>query len=337
MSEFRQNLATKEWVIIAPGRDLRPHDFATAATDRPAPPAHRDDCPFCTGNEERTANELLRLERDGSWLMRVVENKFSALSSDASVEREQHGLFLKSGSYGHAEVIIESPRHDDSLATMDRAQLHDLLRLYRQRMAEISMMPNIAIVMLFRNWGPGAGTSLEHPHSQIIASPIIPPHIRDPFQKAALHYDSYGRCVYCDMVQEELRQQERLVFENEHYVVFCPFASRTPFELRIYPKVHNASFFWSPKEEFADLTEALQLTLRAMRTLLGDPSYNLIVRTSPVGDEDVRYLHWYMVIVPRISTPAGFEMGSGIYINPAAPEHCARSLRDILVEHGLDG
>ncbi len=334
MSEFRQNLATKEWVIIAPGRDGRPQDYVTVEEGRPAPPVHRDDCPFCTGNEEKTANELLRLERDGSWLMRVVENKFSALSSEASVEREQHGLFLKSGSYGHAEVIIESPRHNDMLVTMDRAQVHDLLRLYRQRMAEISMMPNIAIVMLFRNWGPHAGTSLEHPHSQIIASPIIPPHIRDPFQKAALHYDSYGTCVYCDQVREEIRQQERLVFENEHYVVFCPFASRTPYELRIYPKVHNASYFWSPKEEFDDLAEALQLTLQAMQRLLGNQSYNLIVRTSPVGDEDVRYLHWYLVIVPRISTPAGFEMGSGIYINPAAPEECARQLRDTL---GADG
>jgi UDPglucose--hexose-1-phosphate uridylyltransferase len=330
MSEFRQNLATKEWVIIAPARDGRPHDFTAVEECNAVPPVHRADCPFCPGNEERTGIELLRLERDGAWLMRAVENKYSALSTDASVEREQHGIFLKSGSYGHAEVIIESPRHNDTIALMDRDRLHDLLRLYRQRLAEISMMPNIAIVMLFRNWGPRAGTSLEHPHSQIIASPIIPPHIRDPFQKAALHYDSYGSCVYCDMLHEELRQQERLVYENEHYVVFCPFASRTPCELRIYPKVHNASFFWSPKEEFADLAEALQLTLRTMHRLLGDPSYNLIVRTSPVGDEDVRYLHWYMVIVPRISTPAGFEMGSGIYINPVSPEQCARSLRELL-------
>ncbi len=334
MSEFRQNPATKEWVIIAPGRDGRPQDYAKEEEGRPLPPAHRDDCPFCTGNEEKTATELLRLERDGSWRMRVVENKFSALSAEASVERVQNGLFLKSGSYGHAEVIIESVRHNETLVTMDRSQVHDLLQLYRQRIAEISQLPNIAIVMLFRNWGPHAGTSLEHPHSQIIASPIIPPHIRDPFQKAALHYDSYGSCVYCDMVREEIRQQERLVFENEYYVVFCPFASRTPYELRIYPKVHNASYFWSPKEEFSDLAEALQRTLQAMQRLLGNQSYNLLVRTSPVGDEDVRYLHWYMVIVPRISTPAGFEMGSGIYINPAAPEHCASQLRDTL---GADG
>lgn len=337
MSEFRQNLATKEWVIIAPGRSSRPHDFRSEQNNGPVSPAHRADCPFCLGNEYKTAIELLRIERDGEWLMRAVENRFSALSSEASVERTQEGVFLKCGSYGHAEVIIESPKHNETLATMERSQVHDLLRLYRQRMAEISMMPNIAIVMLFRNWGEHAGTSLEHPHSQIIASPIIPPHIRDPFQKAALHYDSFGSCVYCDMVAEELRQKQRIVFENEYYVVFCPFASRTPYELRIYPKVHNASFFWSPKEEFTDLAEALHLAARAVSRLLGEPSCNMIVRTSPVGDEDVRYLHWYMVIVPRISTPAGFEMGSGIYINTAAPEECARSLREALLEHGSNG
>ncbi|MFA6232623.1 MAG: galactose-1-phosphate uridylyltransferase [Bacteroidota bacterium] len=331
MSEFRQNLATKEWVIIAPGRDQRPHDFASVEEARPPNPEFREDCPFCPGNEQRTGTELKRQNHEGSWRIRSVENKYSSLSSEASMLREPHGLFLKSGSYGHAEVIIESPLHNDTLASLELDHLHDLLRMYRRRVAEISMMPNIAIVMLFRNWGRHAGTSLVHPHSQIIASPIIPPHIRDPFQKAALHYDSYGSCVYCDLMHEELRQHERMVFENEHYVVFCPFASRTPYELRIYPRVHNASFFWSPKEEFGDMAEALQITVRAMHRLLGDPSYNLLVRTSPVGDEDVRYLHWYLVIVPRLSTPAGFEMGSGIYINPAPPEQCAREYRETLL------
>ncbi len=327
MSEFRQNLATKEWVIIAPDRGARPRDYASEAEHNGDVPGHREDCPFCPGNEEKTAEELLHLERDGSWLIRVVENKFSALSTEHSVARREYGRFLKSDSYGHAEVIIESPRHCDTLATLPPAHLEDVLRVYRMRISEISMMKNIAIVMLFRNYGPRAGTSLEHPHTQIIASPIIPPHIRDPFQKAALHYDSWGSCVYCDMVEEEIRQQERMVYENDAYAVFCPFAARTPYEVRIYPKEHNASYFWTPKEEMAPLADALGTALRAMHALLGNPSYNLLLRTSPVGDEDVRYLHWYMVIVPRMSTPAGFEMGSGIYINSVAPEQSAEALR----------
>jgi UDPglucose--hexose-1-phosphate uridylyltransferase len=327
MSEFRQNMATKEWVIIAADREARPKDFHAQVEHNGDLPTIRRDCPFCPGNETTTAEELLRIDSGDAWEIRVVQNLYSALNSAHSVERRQQGRFLKADSYGHAEVIIESPRHNDTLASLEQGHLEDVLQVYHQRIQKISMMTNIAIVMLFRNFGPHAGTSLEHPHSQIIASPIIPPHIRDPFQKAALHYDSYGTCVYCDMVAEERSQGERMVYENEQYVVFCPFAARTPYELRIYPKTHNASYFWSGITELSYLADALGRTLRAMHDLLGNPSYNLLLRTSPVGDEDVRYLHWYFVLVPRTSTPAGFEMGSGIYINPVPPERSAEEYR----------
>ncbi|MCB2204840.1 galactose-1-phosphate uridylyltransferase [bacterium] len=330
MSEFRQNLATKEWVIIAGERGERPRDYSSPDDHNGNVPQHREDCPFCVGNEEETGEELLQIGEGKDWSIRSVRNKYSALYPDRSVERQSEGRFLKSDSYGHAEVIIESPRHDATLATLTQSELEELIAVYRLRLAAISRLPNISIAMLFRNYGSRAGTSLEHPHTQIIASPIIPPHIRDPFQKAALHYDSYGTCVYCDMVEEERRQATRMVYENEHYAVFCPFAARTPYELRIYPKRHNACFFWSGEHEIPALAQALSRTLRALHRRLGSPSYNMLLRTSPVGDEDVRYLHWYMVIVPRISTPAGFEMGSGIYINTVAPEQSAEELREMV-------
>jgi UDPglucose--hexose-1-phosphate uridylyltransferase len=330
MSEFRQNMATKEWVIVAGEREGRPHDFKAETERNGEAPRHREDCPFCTGNENETGEELLRFGDGTDWRLRAVRNKYSALHPDHSVKRRAQGLFLMSDSYGHAEVIVESPRHDATLATLTPEELEEVIGAYRLRIAVISAMPNIAIVMLFRNYGARAGTSLAHPHTQIIASPIIPPHIRDPFQKAALHYDSYGSCVYCDMVEEERRQVDRMVYENEHYAVFCPFAARTPYELRIYPKRHNASFFWSGEQEIPALADALSRTLRGMRALLGNPSYNLLLRTAPVGDEDVRYLHWYFVIVPRMSTPAGFEMGSGIYINSVPPESSAAELRETI-------
>ena len=330
MSEFRQNFATKEWVIVAGERAERPRDYVEEGESNGVAPGRRADCPFCTGNETETGEELLRIGDEAGWRIRSVRNRYSALHPDHSVERRQQGLYLKSDSSGHAEVIIQSPRDDASLATMSLQELEELIGAYRLRLTVISAMPNIAIVMLFRNYGAHAGTSLEHPHTQIIASPIIPPHIRDPFQKAALHYDSYGSCVYCDMVEEERRQSDRMVYENEHYAVFCPFAARTPYELRIYPKRHNASFFWSGEQEIPAMADALSRTLRAMRRLLNNPSYNLLLRTAPVGDEDVRYLHWYVVIVPRMSTPAGFEMGSGIYINSVAPEQSAAELRELM-------
>lgn len=385
MSEFRQNYATREWVIIAPERQARPADLpaeataagsaggeaaaatpdssaggtapaaTTAAGATPAagagaapavaPPgcaahvlsrddgdlrAYEPDCPFCPGNEDETAEEMWAM-RDGAgdWKVRVVRNRFAPLDLTRSVHRSQVGRFLKSDSYGTAEVVIESPRHDMTPAEMSHADLVHVLEAYRDRAIAMSAMPNISIVMIFRNAGARAGTSLAHPHSQIIASPIIPPHIRDPFQKAALHYDSYGTCVYCDMLAEELRQGERIVYANDAFVVFCPFASRTPYELRIYPRRHMASYTWISDAELPLFARALREALQRIDAVLGRPSYNYIIRSSPVGDEDVRYLHWYFVLVPRVSTPAGFEIGSGIYINPCAPEQCASELRAV--------
>jgi UDPglucose--hexose-1-phosphate uridylyltransferase len=262
--------------------------------------------------------------------LRVVRNRFSALDDTHSVHRRQRGRFLVSDSYGAAEVIVESPVHGEALHEMPVERIERVLRAYRERALAIAAMQNIAIVMAFRNHGPVAGTSLIHPHSQIIASPIIPPHIRDPFQKAALHYDSYGSCVYCDMVEEEMLQAERIVEANEDMVAFCPFASRTPYELRIYPLRHCATFVWITDDEIRSFAVLLRATIRRIMAVLGNPSYNYIIRSAPIGDEDVRYLHWYFVLIPKVSTPAGFEIGSGIYINSTAPEDCAARLRDAL-------
>ncbi len=327
MSEFRQNFATREWVIIAPERSLRPADIAPQRTSGDALPVWSERCPFCPGNEAITARELHRVGDAAAWSMRVVLNKYAALSMDEAVDRRRVGRFLAAGSHGHAEVLIESPRHNLVLADMDVRAVEELLLLYRRRLAEVSTWPDVAIVMIFRNSGPNAGTSLAHPHSQLIASPIIPPHIRDPLDKAMLHYDTWGSCVYCDLLDEELRQRDRILWEHRHAVALCPFASRTPYEVRIYPRKHNASFIWTGDEEIRGVAELLLKSVRALRDALGDPSYNVLLRSSPVGDEDVRYLHWYFVLVPRISTPAGFEMGSGIYINPIPPEQAAEELR----------
>jgi UDPglucose--hexose-1-phosphate uridylyltransferase len=336
MPEFRQNYATREWVIIAPERAQRPvspSDNSLAIQDLNEP--WYAACPFCPGNERLTGRELERLGGDEQWSMRCVQNKFSALSMDIEISRTTVGRFLSAGSHGHAEVIIESPLHNISPTNFDLSQMSALLDLYLRRMTDISMLPDIAILMLFRNHGKAAGTSLAHPHSQLIASPIIPPHLRDPIQKAMQHYDTWGSCVYCDILEEELTQRDRIITENEHAVAFCPYASRTPYEIRIYPRRHNASYTWMLPSEIAGHAEVLLKALRALSVLLGNPSYNLLLRTAPIGDEDVRYLHWYFVIVPRTSTPAGFEMGSGIYINPAPPESCAKELRSVI--HGHPG
>ncbi len=329
MSEFRQNRATKEWVIIAPGRGKRPSDFANEAVKRKPSPEYSESCPFCPGHEAHTPDPVFQMTHAGHWKLRVVPNRYAALSPDKPTERRFTGSFLSAEGYGIAEVIIESPTHNKTIATMSVNEVTDVISAYRERQREISQNGNINLVTIFRNHGPRAGTSLEHPHSQLIATPIVPPHVRYPLEQAVLHYDKYGTCVYCDNVTEELEQQERIIFETPNFVVFCPYAANSPFETRIYPKRHQASFMSINDEDVAELAGALQKIIVKMYVLLGDPDYNYIIRSAPVGDEHSRYLHWYMIIIPKISTPAGFEIGSGIYINTVPPEEAAKFLREV--------
>jgi UDPglucose--hexose-1-phosphate uridylyltransferase len=328
MSEFRQNKATKEWVIIAAGRGKRPSDFVKDQVKRPTPPPHRDDCPFCKGNEKMTPPSVYQVPNNDDWKIRVIPNKFAALQPDSGITRSHAGSFLSAKGYGVAEVIVETPEHDKTIATMPLSDVAGVVRAYRQREIEISKDHNINLVTIFRNHGPKAGTSLEHPHSQIIATPIVPPHVRNPIEQSVLHYDKYGSCVYCDILDEERRQKERVVVSTDNFTVICPWAARTPFETRIYPKRHMASFMLIDDDEIEELAWVLKTVLAKMYISLDNPDYNYVVRSAPIGDENVRYFHWYIVIIPKITTPAGFEIGSGIYINSVAPEDSAKFLRE---------
>ncbi|MCX6828844.1 MAG: galactose-1-phosphate uridylyltransferase [candidate division Zixibacteria bacterium] len=331
MSEFRQNLATKEWVILAPERGKRPHDIAREQLRRELPPPFRAECPFCPGNEGQTEESVYIYPQSGPWQVRVVPNKYAALQPRLTATRMQVGSFLSAKGFGLAEVVIEHPRHDQTLALMSVEEVAGVLRAYRERQREMSKNENINLVTIFRNHGARAGTSLEHPHSQIIATPIVPPHVRYPMEQAVLHYDKHGRCVFCDLIEEEIRQGERIILESENFVSFCPFAARSPFESRIYPKRHQAGFTLASDEELSEFAGVLQDILGRIYHGLNNPDYNYILRSAPSGDEDTRHQHWYMVIVPKISIPAGFEIGSGIYINTVPPEDSARFLREVTI------
>ncbi len=329
MPEFRQNPATKEWVILAPERGARPRDVPqNVNSTEAATNAYEKDCPFCAGNEEETLTPSYRYPEQGDWQVRVVPNKYAALQSDLSTDRHSHGAFLSAGGYGVADVVVEHPRHDQTLATMSTDEVACVLRAFRDRHREIAALDRISLVTIFRNHGVRAGTSLRHPHSQIIATPIVPPHVRDPIYRAMMHYDETGQCVYCHMVEEELRQEKRIVMDTKSFLAFCPFAARSPFESRIYPKRHLPSFHLANDAELIELAEVLRVLLKRIYVGLDNPDYNFIIRSAPVGDHDVRYMHWYMVIVPRLATAAGFEIGTGIYVNTVSPEESARVLRE---------
>ena len=329
MPEFRQNLATKEWVVLAPERGKRPKEFKRTEKVKENLPEHKSDCPFCVGNENRTSDPTYVYPAGGKWQVRVVPNKYAALKSDLGTTRKRVGGFLAADGFGMAEVIIEHPKHNTTLALMTPEEIALVLRAYRKRQIAMSWHENVSLVTIFRNHGRRAGTSLVHPHSQIIATPIVPPHVRYPIERAVSHYDNLGSCVYCDLITEELNQGSRIIMETENFVSFCPFAARSPFECRIYPKNHQASYVLIDDDEIDDMANVLRDVLARIYHGLDNPDYNFVLRSAPIGDEDTRHLHWYMVIIPKLTTPAGFEIGSGIYINTMAPEECAEFLRQV--------
>jgi UDPglucose--hexose-1-phosphate uridylyltransferase len=332
MPELRQNFFTKEWVIIATERAKRPEDLATHRPVKTVP-SLIESCPFCPGNEGKTPPEVLRVPAGGGpWQVRVVPNKFSALDRDAQPARTIQRSRRTINGFGVHDVIIETPDHAQITALMTTAHVADVLRAYKSRYDALSHDPRIAHVTIFKNHGKDAGTSLEHPHSQLIATPVISSQVRGRFHEALRHYDEYGECMFCQMMAEELQEGKRIVMTTEHFVALEPFASPTPFCTHIYPRRHMASFGDISAAEIADLARTLRTVLAKLYHGLEDPDFNYTVRSAPAESVGVKYFHWYVSVIPRLTRVAGFELGSGMFINTVLPEAAAEFLRNVKVE-----
>ena len=329
MSIIRQDPTTKEWVIIAAERMRRPHEYKTLATGR-APQTDGSLCPFCPGHETSTPDEVFRISdlRGTGWTVRVTSNKFPALGPTGGLERREEGLlFRELDRVGAHEVIIETPAHDRQLPLMTDREVADVLTAYQTRYRALRQDPRLKYIILFKNHGEAAGTSLAHSHSQLVATPVPPMTLRRKYEVAIAHYDDTGRCLYCDVAEEERKAQIRVVFETDRFLVFHPFASRVPFETWIMPKRHQPSFGQVSEEDLRELAPVLRRTLRAMYDRLGDPDFNYIIHSAPIEDENKDYYLWHIQILPRLSTIAGFELGSGIYISTMLPEQSAATMR----------
>jgi len=330
MSEFRQNIATGEWVIIAPERQQRPDDYIRGKlTGIESDEPHQDNCPFCTGNEAQCQPSVYEVMEGRQWALRVVPNIFAAVNTLVDPTRQRDGIHLKAGGYGIADVLIESPQHNADITTLPVRHVEEIIKGYRYRFNEISQDPSINIVNVFRNHGGSAGASLKHPHSQIIGCMVAPPHVTDQIDFAKRAYNTWGNCVYCTMIEDELKQRIRMVQETEHFVAFCPFASKSPYEVRIFTKRHCSLFGSINAEEVVDLAFILKDVLQRIKLLLGDPDYNYYIRSVTTCDGLVQFYHWYLCILPRISHHAGFELGTGIFINTSSPEVCAKDLQSV--------
>ena len=332
MSEIRENKITGEWVIIAPERARRGGSLAPAS-DRSEIGSFLSSCPFCLGNETATSEERFRVDgEDGRWLLRSVVNKFSVLSPSGEVSPSCPGFGEASvNAVGLHEVIIESPRHDVSLAVLPVAHVDRILEAYRHRFCEFYRDARVRHVIVFKNHGADAGASQQHPHSQIVGLPIVPGQVVERVARARRFFEESGRCLACAQIAQERKQACRIIFENLHFVAFIPYAALSPYHLWIFPKTHSACFSEQPPETLPALAEIVGTVLGKLYGLLGNPAFNLVVRSLEPGKNDVPHFHWYISIVPRINQPAGLELGTGLYVNPSLPESCAKALREFAV------
>src|SRR5688572_1571173 len=279
MSELRKDPVTGRWVIISTERRKRPTDFRLESVKV----ARDDSCPFCEGHEQMTPRELLALRRNGSganstgWDLRVVPNQFPVLRVEGSVDRQGEGLFDKMNGIGAHEVIIETPRHEETLATMGEAAVEQVLWAFRERVQDLKQDRRFRYIIVFKNHGAAAGASLDHSHSQLIALPIVPREVRDEVDGARAHHAAKERCVFCDIVRQESDEGRRVIAENSDMVALAPYAPRFPFETWILPKRHQPLFEDAPRHEYASLGRLLGDVLRRMNRALRFPPYNLLI------------------------------------------------------------
>lgn len=341
MPELRHDPIQRRWVIIATDRARRPSDFIIEE-----PVSEMALCPFCEGNEDKTPPEIYAVRKPGGgpntpgWSVRVIPNKFPALEIEGDLDRRGLGIFDAMNGVGAHEIIIETPHHHLDLAEMPVEDVELVLLACQERLRDLRQDKRLRYVLFFKNHGMRAGASLSHPHTQLIATPITPLNVSTELESSRIHYFTKERCLFCDIIAQELGQGERIVHVNEDYVVLTPFASRFPFETLITPVKHQHDFILATRQQITNLARTLRSTLSRLKASLKDPPYNFVLHTAPnTGTvsprrpgywETLEYdFHWHIEIIPRLTRVAGFEWGTGFYINPTPPEDAAEYLRNV--------
>lgn len=323
MPQLRKDPVTSRWVIV--NVENPKTEFEVVKADKSS-----RVCPFCPGNEAMTPPEIAAYGRKGGkgpWQVRVVPNKFPALRIEETTQKTAIGIYDKIGGFGAHEVIVETPDHKTELADLAPDHFETVLRAYRDRCADLRKDPRIRYVLLFKNYGHAAGASLEHPHSQLIALPIVPSRVQGEVRGAHRHLEFTERCIFCDMIAQDDSEKRFTVISSDGFRALCPFASRFPFEMWVMPERHEPAFEALSDEGLHRLAKVLQGALARLKKTLGDPSYNFMVHTIPAGSREPESFHWHIEIIPHLTSVAGFELGTGFYVNPTPPEAAAKLLR----------
>jgi len=329
MPELRQNIATKEWVIISAERSKRPKQFVSSSRKLTSERPEWDErCPFCPGNEEPEL-EVLRIPQNEPWQVRVVRNKYPALQRDGDRVQTFDRVKRHISGVGYHEVLVESRLHNTCPALESPEEIALMLKTFQLRGTEIAKDKRIEHIIYFKNHGKRAGTSLEHPHTQLVGLPIVPNDIRSRTEESRRYFDDTGRCVYCQMIEDELREKKRIVVEGKQFVAFVPYAAFSPFHIWVLPRYHRSNYLNVPSEELDSMSLILKNVFSKLYLGLRDPDYNYIIRSSALDNREQEYIHWYMTIIPRVTRAAGFELGSGMFINSSLPEESAAFLRKV--------
>lgn len=336
--EFRRDPVSGRWVIIAPGRQQRPHDIQVER----AVSGGRDDCPFCPGYELMTPPEVLAYRPGGGaantpgWDLRVVPNKFPALvmepgarAMDGQTTARAFQASDRMHAIGAHEVIIETPDHDRRPAQMSEAEVERFLRASRARMLALTDDDRLKYILVFKNHGAAAGATLAHPHAQIIGLPIVPIVVQQEIDGARAHFAAEGRCVFCEMIDQQRRDGRRVIQEDADVIAIAPYAPRFAFETWLLPKRHAARFEDASPDEDRSMARLLTMVLRRLNAVLDTPPFNLVLHTSPLSDDVAEVYHWHVEILPVLTREGGLEWGSGLHVNPTPPEDAARALREI--------
>src|SRR3989339_2034339 len=328
MSELRRDPIIERWVIVDTDNPTKPEDF-----EKEEIVYRTGDCPFCYGNEATTPHEV-EVIRDPAthpnkpgWQVRVVPNKFPALQIEGEIERRGVGLYDMSNGIGAHEIIIQTPYHHKEIPDLEDYEVENVIAMYCRRMNDLHKDTRFKYILLFKNYGPSAGASLEHPHTQLIALPMIPKNVQEELWGAFEYFEYRERCVFCDMLRQELQEKERIIFENKYFLAFCPYVSRFAFEVWITPKKHQDAFCQMNQEQIQELAKILKAVLARVNEVLYNPAYNFIVHTSPINVEHREGYHWHIEIMPKLTRVAGFEWGTGFYVVPTPPEVAAKYLK----------
>lgn len=336
MSELRQNLATKEWVVISEERGKKPNAvlnkvIGTQVSNK----EHDPECPFCPGNESKLpVKERHRIEDEtGKWLVRVIDNKFKILDRFHSCPLvpdafEKEGIYQKLEGCGSHEIVIDTNKHNKTITDLSRDEIKNVISVYIDRYNTFKKNPNNLIAIIFKNYGVLAGQTQPHSHTQVVGSRVVPLYTRSLLHEAEKHFDTYGSCVFCDILRYEVEEKTRLVYQNDDYVAFVPYAAGAEHEIWIMPKQHRAGLHDLEGKRVDNLADSLNIILNKYRLSINNPDFNFVIRTTPYPLSEVPYYHWHIQIIPRTKILGGFERGTRIQVNTVLPEVSAKMLRE---------